>query len=247
MPPTQMELATARKLGLALPEQTGLAIHLGCGNKKVAGMINCDIRQSAATDLVMDCSRLDPFDSGSADAIFVNAFFEHLHVREQIPFLRECQRVLADPGTLTMLGIPDFETVARAYVAKEAGILGPVFDLYHVYRYSHGGDFANAPEFWMEELHKSLFDTPYLEYLLEKAAFGSWLILRYCYPGENLPLNLAVFGWKRGPQAPSPSIPLSTYISMAQDLEVVASKGCEPGELEWLLALSEGGAGPQGQ
>lgn len=184
-------LTWRRRAGKLAASSGGLMLHLGCGDRSYPGMLNCEFRATKAADAVFDCSRLDRFADASVRQIFSHAFFEHLYRRQQSPFLQECFRVLRPDGTLVFLGIPDFEVIARHYLAKGAGLpsVGERFDLYHVYRYTHG-DPEIACDYWLEQLHKSLFDKEYLAGLLEGAGFASFLLFNYCYPGEEIPLNL---------------------------------------------------------
>ncbi|PYI51603.1 class I SAM-dependent methyltransferase [Paenibacillus flagellatus] len=173
----------------------GLRLHLGCGEHRMEGMVNCDCRRTSATDLVTDCATLTPFRDDSADLIFSNAFFEHLFVFQQLDHLKNCRRVLRDDAPLVYLGIPDFEIVADAYLRQLPGITGERFDLYHVYRYTHG-DPEQTPDWWLQQLHKSLFDKRYVDSLLEAAGFKSRVVFNYRYPGEDIPLCLGFVAYK---------------------------------------------------
>ena len=86
--------------------------------------------------------------------------------------------------------MPFFEEIAKAYLDKKRkGIVNEKFDLYEVYRFTHG-----EPELfpsYMAQLHKSLFDVDELNYLLKESKFKSYKIFNYCFIGENhLPINL---------------------------------------------------------
>lgn len=205
--------ATAKKLAT---RQGGLKLHLGCGNRHHNDMLNCEYRPSSAADVVMDCGDLSRFKNGSVNQIFSNAFFEHLYRSQQIPLLRHCHRVLDENGTIVFLGIPDFRVIAEHYIQKAPGLkgVGEVFDLFHVYRYTHG-DPEFAIGYWLEQLHKSLFDKEYIEYLLSSAGFQGWSIFNYCYPGEDIPLNLGFVAWKDQPKQSLREVlkPFNDYIS----------------------------------
>jgi hypothetical protein len=41
-------------------------------------------------------------------------------------------------GVVCYWGIPDFANIAWFYLERRPGIVGPVFDLFNVYRYTHG-------------------------------------------------------------------------------------------------------------
>jgi hypothetical protein len=67
--------------------------------------------------------------------------------------------------------------------------VGPTFDLFHVYRYTHG-DPEHQPDWWEAQLHKSLFDVAETGRLLRDAGYGSYVVFRYAYPGEDAALDL---------------------------------------------------------
>jgi hypothetical protein len=78
----------------------------------------------------------------------------------------------------------------RLYLENGPGIVGETFDLFHVYRYTHGDPEAVDSGGWFEQLHKSLFDGPELNQLLKNSGFSSSLVFYYAYPGEEkTPVN----------------------------------------------------------
>jgi len=189
--------ARARKLSCS-PE--GLQLHLGCGERRFEQMLNCEYRATGAADVIMDCADLSRFRDNSVSLIYSHSFFEHLYHNQQIPLLRDCHRVLREDAPLIFLGIPDFELVAKSYLKGVPGIpkYGEVFDLFHVYRYTHGNP-EMAHGYWLEQLHKSLFDKKYVAELLSRAGFKYATIFNYCYPGEDIPLCLGFVAWKSKP------------------------------------------------
>lgn len=108
---------------------------------------------------------------------------EHLYL-QQVPFaLAEWARVLSPSGSLVVLGIPDFETIARLYLEGAPGILTERFDLFHVYNYTHGRpemecrtnwktwdpvrNLDTAPPGWLPQLHKAIYDSATLYALFD--------------------------------------------------------------------------------
>src|SRR5207248_8921132 len=129
--------------------------------------LNVDARKTAAADLVMDLSKPIFPDDRPADAIFSNAFFEHLRRDSRVPHLKALLQTLSPEGFVCYLGLPDFRRAAELYLANGPGVIGPHFDLFNVYRCTHG-DPEQFPEEhgWVEQLHKSLFDVPEIGRLL---------------------------------------------------------------------------------
>jgi predicted SAM-dependent methyltransferase len=180
----------SRRNVLAL-QPGGLQVQLGCGDRGIAGMLNIDARMTRAADMVADCCTLGRFDDKSLTMIFSNAFFEHLYRQQQLPLLQDCVRTLKPGGFLLFVGIPDFETVCREYLAANSGTIGDYSRLEWAYRYTHG-DPEQFPEWWIKQLHKSLFDSDELAALARSAGFAAVMVFRYCYPGETWPVNLGL-------------------------------------------------------
>jgi hypothetical protein len=174
----------------------GLKLHLGCGERHFDDMLNCEFRPTRAADVVMDCADLSRFAGESVRVIFSHAFLEHLPRNRQLPLIQDCFRILAADGSLIFLGLPDFEVIADAYLRRIPGIVAETFDLYHVYRYTHGDPEGVGPDYWLEQLHKTLFDKATLRELLTRAGFHDCRLFNYCYPGEKIPLNLGCVAWK---------------------------------------------------
>jgi hypothetical protein len=99
-------------------------------------------------------------------------------------------------GFVCYLGLPDFESIARLYLDRGPGIVGPVFDLYEVYRYTHGDPEA-VDGWYFEQLHKSLFDADEVTGLLTAAGFPSFVTFVYAFPGEPAALSLGFYATAR--------------------------------------------------
>ena len=80
-----------------------------------------------------------------------------LPARARAPHLRRVRQALAADGVCCYIGIPYFPAIARLYVERGPGTASDVFDLYNVYRYTHGDPEGQAA-WWLGQLHKSLFD-----------------------------------------------------------------------------------------
>jgi predicted SAM-dependent methyltransferase len=185
-------IANARRVS-ALQRQRLLQVHLGCGGDRLPGFVNIDYRRTPATDVTMDLNA--PRLGRSTVALaFSNAFFEHLYRPQRLPHLRRVHDALQPGGVCCYIGIPYFRNVARFYLEKAPGTAGPVFDLYNVYRYTHG-DPEHQQAWWLGQLHKSLFDEDELAGLLREAGFPSFAIFCYGYPGDQheLPVTMGFY------------------------------------------------------
>jgi len=215
-------LLTWRQKAKRLSLSKGLMLHLGCGEKHIPGMLNCDCRATRAVDLIMDCRRLSRFKNDSVNLIFANAFFEHLYVVQQQPLLQDCHRVLNDDGAVIFLGIPDFKIIADAYLNEKRGCFQKNFDLFEVSRYTHGDPehVAGSMRFYFGQLHKAIFDRKYVESLLGKTGFKERRVFNYCYPREYLPLNIGLIAWK-GKKTKEVKELLHPFAEYFQDIEEI--------------------------
>lgn len=87
-------IETARSSSATEP----LKLHLGCGNQKIPGYVNCDLYETGITDHVFDCTGPWPFPDNSASTIYCAHMLEHLH--DFKAFFREAHRVLRPDGNL---------------------------------------------------------------------------------------------------------------------------------------------------
>lgn len=173
--------------------QRNLRVHLGCGDDRQSDFVNIDCRLTPATDAVMDLD-VPRFAPGSVSFAFSNAFFEHLYRDSRLPHLRRIRESLQVGGVCCYIGIPYFKNVAKFYLERRPGTVGPMFDLYNVYRYTHG-DPEQAPGWWIRQLHKSLFDEEELAGLLSTAGFKSFVMFCYGYPEDatELPVTMGFY------------------------------------------------------
>jgi predicted SAM-dependent methyltransferase len=203
-----------------LPERVDL--HLGCGDHRIATRVNVDVRATSATDVVADLNRPQ---IRSARSAVSHAFFEHLYRNDRLPHLQAVARALTPDGWILYLGLPDFREIARLYLERAPGLVSPTFDLYHVYRYTHG-DPEHVTGWWLAQLHKSLFDEAELDGLLGKAGFGSWVIGNYAFMSEPYALNLAFYA-RRDDQA-SPQLAADAISEFSEQVRLDSLRWSEP-------------------
>jgi predicted SAM-dependent methyltransferase len=148
-------------------------LHLGCGDRRVPGWLNCDVSGSEF-DVDLAAGSL-PFPDRSAETIVMQHVVEHLDLREQlIPLLRELHRVCADDSRV-WLSCPDLAKVCAAYVEDR----GRALEADRRRRwpdYSLGGapvqHFINDL-FQARGRHRNLFDFEILAWALDLAGFRS--------------------------------------------------------------------------
>jgi predicted SAM-dependent methyltransferase len=182
--------------------------HLGCGERRLEGWVNVDLQETAATDLVTDLARPE---LEAAEACFSSAFFEHLRRTDRVPHLEAVRRALTPDGFVCYLALPDFHAVARLYLDQGPGIVGPVFDLFNAYRYTHGDpELAGGdPAAYVAQLHKSLFDADEVDRLLTEAGFPAYTVFSSVFPGEPVAVSLGFYAANR----PRPTGELRTEAS----------------------------------
>ncbi len=92
-----------------------MKINLGCGERKLEGYINIDLRQTPATDLVCDITEGLPYANNSVELIETYHFIEHISENEAVKLLRECHRVLIPEGKI-IIECPDLDQAMREYL-----------------------------------------------------------------------------------------------------------------------------------
>jgi predicted SAM-dependent methyltransferase len=99
-------------------------LNLGCGERFHADWINIDLTAGRSGVIAHDLESGIPFESESADAVYLAAVFEHVRRNDAAKFLREIYRVLK-PGGIVRVGVPDLEQICRIYLEKlEAALAG---------------------------------------------------------------------------------------------------------------------------
>ncbi|MDP8223606.1 MAG: hypothetical protein P9L99_09620 [Candidatus Lernaella stagnicola] len=168
-------------------------LNLGCGGARFEGYFNVDIVPTVATDFVADIG--DPYwlESDHFEEIRLDAVFEHLYRWQQKDFLAHVHRALQPGGRLVINWLPDFDVLIEAYRDKKPGIVGSTFDLFEVYRFSHGDPQPhNSPQ----QLHKDLFTRDSILALLQEVGFEKIEVAHAAYKDETVALNMNVVAVK---------------------------------------------------
>jgi len=165
-----------------------IKLHLGCGPVVKEEYINIDLFDEHA-DVKMNITILPYFETNSVDEIYMNAVFEHLYSFEQDKALCEWFRILKKGGKLIINATPDFDEVVKAYINKAKGNWGEVFNLYEVFRYTHG-DYKEENK--IGQMHKDIFTKEKMRKLIEKAGFEIENIESICWGNEPNPVSINI-------------------------------------------------------
>ena len=117
-----------------------MKLHLGCGNKKLSGYINIDIREDVNPDLIDDVGNLFTIENESVDVIYASHVLEHIGKNDYHKVLKRWYEVLKPNGILR-ISVPDFESISDYYsktkdLSKLRGLLygGQTYkENYHLY------------------------------------------------------------------------------------------------------------------
>jgi len=88
-------------------------LHLGCGNKKIEGYLNVDIRPGDSVDMVADLRNLS-FKQNEFDIIYSCAVIEHFGRNEWFDLLKTWTQFLK-PGGKIYLSTSDFDAISQRY------------------------------------------------------------------------------------------------------------------------------------
>ncbi|MFC1631552.1 methyltransferase domain-containing protein [Candidatus Omnitrophota bacterium] len=168
----------------------GVKLHIGCGDKKRPGYLNIDIVPTEATDVVIDVAQgLSAIPDNIASEIRLESVFEHFYRYDQEQILREFRRILKKDGKLVILWLPDFDAIIQAYQQKQPGVVGEIFDLFNIYRYTHGDPVPrNSPQ----QLHKDIFTRETIKPLLENQGFYIETLENAAFPREQLAIGINI-------------------------------------------------------
>lgn len=97
-----------------LREASSVGLHLGSGNNRIEGLINCDLFNTHA-DRKVDARDLKDFEDNSVDLIEHHHMIEHLSFADFEYALTEWHRVLRQDGCLVFT-CPDIRAVSLKYL-----------------------------------------------------------------------------------------------------------------------------------
>lgn len=149
-------------------------IHLGCGNRKVEGWLNVDLRHVADYSLDLSVGYL-PWQDNSFNVAVSQHLVEHLDMKsELIPLLGELHRTLK-PGGEVWITTPDIEKIVRSYIDHRMEDL--LEDKKRRITSFTLGDMPSSHliNFFFHQRgeHVNLFDFPLLKWTLERSGYES--------------------------------------------------------------------------
>jgi len=112
---------------LRIVDKKPLKLHLGCGNRRLEGYVNIDLRKTGATDLVCNIRKL-PYPDNSAELIETYHVIEHLPRHELPKVLSEWNRILMHGGSL-IIECPNFDETVKEYIEGKKKRIDNIFGL----------------------------------------------------------------------------------------------------------------------
>lgn len=95
-----------------------MKLHLGCGNKKIDGFINIDVRYQPNVDVVDNIKFLRSIKKNSIDLIYASHVLEHFSRWDYMLVLQRWHELLKDDGILR-IAVPDFEQICTYYLKSK--------------------------------------------------------------------------------------------------------------------------------
>lgn len=95
-----------------------MKLHIGCGQKYIAGYKHMDVLESEHIDFVCDARQLKMITDDSVSEIYACHILEHVERKDLVNVLKEWHRVLNNDGIIR-IAVPDFEAVVNEYIINK--------------------------------------------------------------------------------------------------------------------------------
>jgi len=143
----------------------GSWLHLGCGSKRVMGMLNTDVRPECAVDAVVDAVHT-PLPARRFGGIYASHLLEHVYRDDTVPTLVRWREALVEGGTL-LVSVPDLRLVLANCIESHKFGPNPDAPLFGDYRETQEDGSPVAA--W--DRHKRCFTVEILTAVLQEAGF----------------------------------------------------------------------------
>ena len=211
-------------------------VHIGCDVIRLPNFVNVDVRPTSATDLTHSCVDLKIVPDETLDVAYSQMFFEHVFYESRVNLLADIRRALKRGGELIFTGIPDFEQIAKAYLARTSpGFVSPTFDLFEVYRQTHGAP-EGKPDWWLPQLHKSLFDTRVALQLLVDAGYQTGAVFNHLNATDPYPLCIGLYARKTTERETVEKADIERVIGICKPSIVIAESVAITGRIDGAAA-----------
>jgi SAM-dependent methyltransferase len=132
-----------------MAEICDLILNLGCGDKRIEGAVNIDLRSDVA-DVVCDVREVGCRDE-SVDEIVASDLIEHFPASETHVLLSEWRRVLKPGGKLT-LRLPNLDGLARLLLERKIDPRAVIRNIYGGHRWGPNGAWDMHHTGWTPDL-----------------------------------------------------------------------------------------------
>ena len=154
-----------------------MKLHIGSGNKSLAGWTNFDARAEVNPDIVGDAATLNTLPDNTCEIIYASHILEHFKHARIVPILKNWARRLKSGGKM-WISVPDIDVWADLHIKFKDKLKPPQFPFNALI---HGGQEYEG------NTHYCSFNYPFLEYCLRQAGMGQVRRIPYKEHLENLP------------------------------------------------------------
>lgn len=148
-------------------------LNVGCGENKIDGYVNTDIRNDTNPDMVIDLEKIPyPFDNSSVDEILANDIIEHFSYKIVEDIVREWHRILKNDGKL-IIKTPDFENIINILKRDGVSFMGSTASLlgYEKKTWMSISHWIYGGQDYSQNFHKLIFTKIELKKFLEYIGF----------------------------------------------------------------------------
>ena len=146
-------------------------LHLGCGNRRLAGWLNCDITDS---DFDIDLASPPlPFSDEQFTDVLAQQFIEHLEYDPGLlDLLKDLHRVLR-PGGRIWLSCPDLKAICEAYIEDRCATIDKGLKRHWPHAFAKQFPVQHRINFFFHQWgeHRNLYDFEMVTWALHNAGF----------------------------------------------------------------------------